>query len=245
MKIIVLGDIHGRSCWKEILQQNAFDQVVFMGDYFDSKEGIAPEQQAENFREILTYRRENPGKVILLIGNHDFHYFRFVSHRYSGFQPQHQLTFQNLLHQALDENALQMAFRHEHFLFTHAGVTKTWLNAQHYDAKLPLEEFLQHIFLERPEAFHFTPGINHSPVGNDVTQTPIWVRPKSLFLDAYEGFTHVVGHTQRPSVFIAPGKMILVDTLAVGEFLMLDRLEPKVLSFRQDGIKGKAKKADE
>ncbi len=46
MKIVCLGDIHGRSIWKEIAKKEAnFDKFIFLADYFDSREGITPEDQ--------------------------------------------------------------------------------------------------------------------------------------------------------------------------------------------------------
>ena len=36
MKTIVIGDIHGRDVWKEIVFQEQADRVIFIGDYFDS-----------------------------------------------------------------------------------------------------------------------------------------------------------------------------------------------------------------
>ncbi|NBP57427.1 metallophosphoesterase, partial [bacterium] len=36
MKTIFIGDIHGRSIWKEIVEQEKPDRVIFIGDYFDS-----------------------------------------------------------------------------------------------------------------------------------------------------------------------------------------------------------------
>ena len=36
-KIIVIGDIHGRTIWKQIVAANPdADLFVFIGDYFDS-----------------------------------------------------------------------------------------------------------------------------------------------------------------------------------------------------------------
>ena len=36
MKTIFIGDIHGRSIWKDIVARENADRVVFIGDYFDS-----------------------------------------------------------------------------------------------------------------------------------------------------------------------------------------------------------------
>jgi len=44
MRIIALGDTHGRTDWKQITARERFDKVVFIGDYFDTHEDdISPE----------------------------------------------------------------------------------------------------------------------------------------------------------------------------------------------------------
>ena len=35
-KTIIIGDIHGRDIWKNIVAQEQADRVIFIGDYFDS-----------------------------------------------------------------------------------------------------------------------------------------------------------------------------------------------------------------
>ncbi len=77
MKTIVIGDIHGRSIWKNIIdKEKEFDKVVFVGDYFDSKIYSAQEQ-IDNFLNIIDFKQSirEDQEVILLIGNHDLHYF--------------------------------------------------------------------------------------------------------------------------------------------------------------------------
>ena len=45
MKTIILGDIHGRSNWKDILAAHPdATRVIFMGDYFDSFDTSGVEQ---------------------------------------------------------------------------------------------------------------------------------------------------------------------------------------------------------
>ena len=44
MRIIVIGDIHGRTIWKDIVNQE-FDLCVFLGDYVDSHDRISAKQQ--------------------------------------------------------------------------------------------------------------------------------------------------------------------------------------------------------
>lgn len=75
MKIISIGDIHGRTNWKEIVRDNEYGICVFVGDYFDTRENISANQQKENFEQIVQFKKDNFDKVILLIGNHIIIYF--------------------------------------------------------------------------------------------------------------------------------------------------------------------------
>lgn len=70
MKILVLGDIHGRLIWKDIIEKENPDKVIFLGDYVSTHEDISSTQQINNLVDILTYKENNPDKVVLLRGNH-------------------------------------------------------------------------------------------------------------------------------------------------------------------------------
>lgn len=78
MKIIALGDTHGRHTWRKKAKENDYNKFIFVGDYFDSRENISPRFQIENFKRILEFKRSDPERIVLLIGNHDYHYFEFV-----------------------------------------------------------------------------------------------------------------------------------------------------------------------
>jgi len=56
MKILGIGDIHGRDTWKDILDQD-FDLAVFVGDYFDSFD-ITAVEQIFNFEEIIRAKQQ-------------------------------------------------------------------------------------------------------------------------------------------------------------------------------------------
>lgn len=71
MKTLVLGDIHGRVCWKDIIKKENPDLTIFLGDYVTSHEGINSEDQINNVLEILDYKENNPQNVICLHENHD------------------------------------------------------------------------------------------------------------------------------------------------------------------------------
>jgi len=219
MKLIALGDTHGRTDWKPITAREKYDKVVFVGDYFDSHEQISPHQQIENFEEIVAFKKDNPEQVVLLFGNHDYHYLPDVRERYSGYQPALKASVQPLLTSAIDEGLLQMCFVWENLLFSHAGVTKTWCQRNH----IPLEsmvESINHLLRHRPASFAFTPGVNDDPTGDDVEQSPIWVRPASLRKDLMGDFIQVVGHTVQKNLKVNE-PLILIDVLVTsGEYLI-------------------------
>jgi len=219
MKIIALGDTHGRTAWKEIVSNTEFDKVVFTGDYFDSREYISAEQQKTNFKEIVAFKKANMNKVVLLFGNHEYHYIKTREGIYSGYQSIHSEYFKKMLQKAMAEKLIQMCHVHEKFIFSHAGITKTWLKSTGYSGEENLESFINALFYSNPQAFKFTRGANQSSNGNDICQSPIWVRPDSLYKDAIENYTQVAGHTEQIDIEINE-VATLIDTLGIsGQYL--------------------------
>ncbi len=204
MKLIALGDLHGRKIWKTICKEADFDKAVFVGDYFDSHEGIPATQQIEVFCEVIDWKRSQGERVVLLLGNHDYHYLRCTHDRYSGFQPGYYKLIQRLLEDALDESLIQICHTVGQFLFVHAGITKTWfrhaLGREAFDSGSELEQAMWQLFLRQPHQFGFLPGPRRDPYGEEPCQSPLWVRPRSLLSDALEGFVQVVGHTVQPAI---------------------------------------------
>lgn len=131
-----MPDIHGRTFWKDAVKKFPKEQcpdlnIVFLGDYLDPYESydkISKEQAYQNFIEILDYAH-NDDRVILLIGNHDWHYFvsldtcRLDMKRY------------DLIRSLFVDNDTQKLFRltyqteinNQKYLFSHAGITMSWL----------------------------------------------------------------------------------------------------------------------
>lgn len=72
MKYIFIGDIHGRTNWKQIVEKEKdTDKFIFFGDYFDPYDWtLTLGDLVNNFNDIVKFKLDNPDKVILLIGNH-------------------------------------------------------------------------------------------------------------------------------------------------------------------------------
>lgn len=222
MKTIVISDLHGHSSWKQIVkkERSDTDKFIFMGDYFDSKTILA-QKQKDNFRDILIFKQLNMDVVVLLFGNHSFHYLRTSKKQYTGYQGLHAIDISELLHDALNEDLLQMCYKMDSFLFTHAGVTKTWCEENEIDLN-NIEQSINDLFKYKPNYFEFTVGEKFDKLGNEICQTPIWVRPKSLREDKIEGYIQIVGHTVQKKL-ITTGDIILTDTLGTsGEYLEIN-----------------------
>lgn len=111
MKTLFLGDTHGRTIWKDIIKKEDPDRIVFVGDYVDTHYGISGEDQLSNLKEILTFKSESDKEVILLIGNHDYHYWPyFGGYTYSGYQGRMAKEFNEFFHDNADEFQMSYGF---------------------------------------------------------------------------------------------------------------------------------------
>lgn len=223
--IIGIGDIHGKGVWRKIVEGDTSDNVVFMGDYFDAKNSLPYEEQLTNFMQILSYKRDNRNKVVLLIGNHDFHYFSFAKQRYDSYITEGAEQIQYALEGALREGLLQICFVKDKYLFSHAGFSRTWCrNSLKRESlnSLHLERYVNSLLSDNPDVFEFTTGENFDLTGDDVTQSPLWIRPKSLWQDRIQGFVQVVGHTESEKIVALDGELVIINTLGTsGEYIRI------------------------
>ncbi len=212
-KIIAIGDLHGRDTWEKIVEKEKdADKIVFIGDYFDSFD-ISFDEQYKNYCRICAFKQEYPEQIILLIGNHEYHYLWWIAkEKYSGFQEKYSEKITQAIRNSITEGWLQMAYQEEQYLFTHAGVTQTWMDANYDVTKHEgnLADEINEIFSDCPEAFRFTASNPLDNTGDSITQSPIWVRPRALQSDAIEGFIQIIGHTSIKSP-IFDSNLIMID----------------------------------
>jgi len=250
-KTVVIGDTHGRSLWKLIThQEQDADRFIFVGDYFDSFD-ISGVEQLHNFREIIEYKEISGKDVILLIGNHDYHYFPEIG--YTGTSG-YQTRIAPSISQVIDENRhhLQMAYGFGEYLFTHAGVSPIFMNEVFGSKGWSKENVvadLNELFKHKPKAFNFN---GFEPSGDNITQTPIWIRPRSLMASnnmsvnkknpklssnksLKKDYIQIVGHTQVFKLDIdgamkaAGGRYYLIDCQeSTGEYLIIEDNELKI-----------------
>ena len=224
-KTVILGDTHGRDCWKQIVASESPDRVIFIGDYFDSFDNTAVEQM-HNFQEIIDWKQSGQSEVIMLIGNHDYHYMRGITQYYSGYQSGARPTIEQLLYE--NKNHIQMAYGMNGFIFTHAGVSSDWLKIHGYDNESNLIDWINDMWKYKPNVFGFA---GRDPYGDSTISSPIWIRPYSLQKanrDTLRGqFIQVVGHTTQGKIDTegksTGGRYYYIDTLGTsGQYMIIE-----------------------
>ena len=226
MKTLLIGDIHGRNIWKDIILKEAPNRIIFIGDYFDSFD-ISVVEQLHNFKEIIEYKEASDKEVILLIGNHDFHYYP-GGEQYSGYRAGSAPVIRQLLEE--NNHHLQMCYQFDNILCSHAGIGYNWLMEQNRYEDGNISEFVNAVWKHHPRYFMFN-GID--PYGNSKTQTPIWIRPPALMSGNKDTFLkkeyiQIVGHTQVNTIDMwaaTGGKYYFIDALDSGEYLIYNNGE--------------------
>jgi hypothetical protein len=147
MKILTIPDLHGRKFWRESISNNAenVDKVIFLGDYLDPypneikkypetmecSDFYDSESLLKILEDIISLKKDNPTKYILLTGNHSDSYIwsnfeaatRTDKYNWSKY---HNFFKDNLKH-------FNLAYIQDDVIFTHAGITKNWSEKFLYD----------------------------------------------------------------------------------------------------------------
>ncbi len=194
MKIIAIGDIHGRNAWKKI-DIGAFDKVVFIGDYVDSRT-ISEQDIINNLKEIIALKKAMPDKIVLLLGNHDVHYLFYPDFPQNGFMKNSQEALTELF--VANKDLFQVAYQVKNYLFTHAGVSKTWYgeNIKYFGSNpISLADILNDMYLDE-KAREVLFQASHLRGGKDPSGGIIWADKSETDDDYLFGYHQIVGHTK-------------------------------------------------
>jgi len=238
MKLVAIGDIHGRDIWKQIVaQEQDADEFVFVGDYFDSFTVKGPDQY-NNFLDIIEFKKQSKVPVILLIGNHDHHYYPGVDDSgTSGYQTLMAPSIKYIVGD--NKQYLQAAYQVGEFVFTHAGLSSEWLDDSIKDWNV------NNVVEKVNDLFYYQPGkiayrsykqvgdqvYGAQGYGNETFQGPIWIRPSALMTankkTLRKQIIQVVGHTPQDNIDIegksTGGRYYFIDTLEYnqGQYLIV------------------------
>lgn len=199
MKTITIGDLHGKDYWKNI-DIEKYDKVIFLGDYVDSfnesNDGIY-----NNLKEVIELKKDNPDKVVLIIGNHDLHYIHALGDikvRCSGFRPEAYHDLHDLFNNNL--NLFQVIYQHNNYIWLHAGIHKGWYkwSAQPEIMELGLEnktisEQITALYKYNKDSIF---DVGYMRGGFKNVGGPFWVDKSLLSPKPLEHYHQIVGHNR-------------------------------------------------
>lgn len=201
MKRIIIGDPHGRWGYvKQIYDKEQPDEVIILGDYFDSFD-IDVYTQRDCYENIINLRKEHlkmhKGRFVMLIGNHDMHYMDEKFGRCSGWNALSASVAGYPLCRDWNKEILQICYIDEvnKTIYSHAGVSMDWFNSW------IKSKSLGDINTIEVRAFGFTYKNGGDCYGSSTYNSPLWLRPEGLMKSMYvdnDGvvWSQVFGHTE-------------------------------------------------
>lgn len=210
MLIGIIPDIHQTTYFNKMVEDNIdhLDKLVFLGDYVDNWEAkkwwnIPSHNPINIVNKVISYKKKYPNKIDLLLGNHCLSYLSKNPHskNVSGHQLEHDEEIAQVF---LDNiNLFKIAVEYDGWVISHAGFSKTWvynqINRGWNGQNETIIEWCNRMIVERNfHYFDWTGTI--SPNGDEITQTPTWIRPFSLEKDPCFR-KQIVGHSE---ITIAP-----------------------------------------
>lgn len=219
---VVIGDIHGLDYWKIIVEQHPDAQFVFLGDYLDPREYVPRKSLLRNLCEIMDLKQRRPEDVVLLLGNHDLHYFCtdiVVASRFD-FSIGEKASLLFLSNMEL----FQYAYQEGNYLFTHAGISHEWFVKDFQgDVNLSIAEQLNHPTDAQIPALcqlGYLRGGEEGKIGG------IFWADEAELTDPLHGFTQIVGHNRMEEVTKRCGahdnRIIFCDCLWNGNYLEIN-----------------------
>jgi hypothetical protein len=235
-KVLIVPDTHGRDFWKEAKNLiDNYDKVIFLGDYVDPYPHefkltrlALTEKVIEDFEDIISFAKQYPEKVILLDGNHLLHYVdtTYACSRFDG-------AIHSIIEFLYDDNheLFHHCYRIDDVLFTHAGVSKEWVDYLHQNEYLEYDgdpvKFINECSMDQLMMCGGYRG------GWDAYSGPEWLDIDELrYLTPLPGFFQIFGHSQ---VGYTGGPVVTdsyagVDTQTLYEF----DTETRVLTMLQE-----------
>ena len=214
----IIGDIHGRTSWKDLVDETCIN--VFVGDYFDPYQPMTIFDLKRNFLAIVEYKKARPDNVVLLYGNHDYEYLPNVNEQSSRYNGLYAKSIRDLL---VDAAPLFHGVAYaigEKYLVTHAGVTRPWKDKYLPDVTninpSSMARAINALWESDKPAFGFRYNAEMFDFyGESPQHSPIWVRPQMLgWHNLYKrtDVIQIVGHSQVKNITDS-GDVVFVDCL--------------------------------
>jgi len=218
---IVFGDIHGSTYWKKVINENPDCRYIFLGDYLDPYEDIDCQQLINNLEEIIQLKKDRHDDVVLLLGNHDLHYFcqdvNWKCSRFDGWVKRmaSPLFVENL-------HLFVYAFQEDKRIFTHAGISQQWfLNDFKGDAHQNIACQLNNPLPKQKPALYRCGDVRG---GDRFAKGGIFWADISELDDPLQGYTQFAGHNRVADILehsSNDGKITFCDCLFNEKYLRL------------------------
>lgn len=193
MRIVVIGDTHGHTAWKRILNEEEYDKAIMLGDYVDSFT-LKPKDIADTLLDIIKHKERMGDKLVLLYGNHDHSYY--YGEKCSGWSKVGRHFYCPLFEDMFNEKMIDLIHIHDDIIFSHAGVSDYWMREV-----CGLND-VHDITFDKIKGFPLGMSCldwnmikGYDGYGDTISQSPLWIRPHSLLKCKVDGYRQVVGHT--------------------------------------------------
>ena len=226
--ILIIPDVHGRDFWKEAVESQDYEKVVFLGDYSDPYdiEGITDDVAIDNFKSIIDYKQQNPDKVVLLLGNHDLHYYSEFYYELAGgvrYDPLAAISLQRLFLESpqLFQLTYETDWDGKHYLFSHAGITQCWLKGNIDLIRKPDASHLNRL-LHTNEGLETLAQVGEMRWGDYPSGSIVWADVEEMLVsDPLPGTYQIVGHSMQYDGPIITDKFACLDCRAA--FILNDK----------------------
>jgi len=213
MKTLLIGDTH-LMCrlilpsLDKIIEEQNVKRLILMGDYTDQWGAIGcPDMYKNDLRFLYWWKSEMTARgvlVVLLTGNHGIPYLIGEPMYYSVMSP---YAF-DWIKEMLYDLGLQIAYRLEDYLVSHAGFTKDYEPLTWHFEVLTVDH------KDRLAWLHNHAGLSRG--GRYVTGSPVWADLNGDMLEFYHQDypKQIVGHTPITSIDLTDN-IIGVDTFSL------------------------------
>ena len=200
LKTVSIGDIHGLDYWNQI-KPELYDKIIFLGDYVDSY-NVSNDVVTNNLLNIIQFKKDNPDKVVLLLGNHCCQYlFSYDKHGCSGYRPEMYDELHAIFNN--NRNLFHASFQINDTIWTHAGIHQGWYNDRFYKFA---KEFLQETLSEQLNTAFYAEydalfDVGHMRGGFRDVGGPFWCDTSELNSKPLKTMHQIVGHNRKSKVY--------------------------------------------
>lgn len=204
IKILIVPDIHSKKYildkFIDLILVNGrfvYDKVIFLGDYID---GFVEsnEDMLYCLNTVINLKKKYMDKVVLLLANHEMSYLGYPC---SG----HRFEIEDIVTRMLKENInlFNFCYAINDFVFSHAGITNSWLNGfkfdidkiskRYWDVNAEIQRIVNMINNNILDVS--IPGYYRSRGLCNTSGSCVWADKKELITDYIPYFSQIVGHT--------------------------------------------------